>query len=72
MNARERVLTALAHQEPDRVPIDLGGSVVTSISKLTYAALREHLELRLDADVVEPCGDEFGFILLCRLARVDP
>ncbi|MCP4544204.1 MAG: hypothetical protein GY832_44395 [Chloroflexi bacterium] len=24
MNSRERTLTALAHQEPDRVPIDLG------------------------------------------------
>ncbi len=45
MNSRERVLTALNHEEPDRVPIDLGGSAVTSISKLTYAALREHLGL---------------------------
>lgn len=45
MNSRERVLTALDHEEPDRVPIDLGGSAVTSISKLTYAALREHLGL---------------------------
>jgi len=45
MKSRERVLTALNHEEPDRVPIDLGGSVVTSISKLTYASLREHLGL---------------------------
>jgi hypothetical protein len=26
MTHRERVLAALAHQEPDRVPFDLGGS----------------------------------------------
>ena len=45
MKSRERVLTALKHEEPDRVPIDLGGSAVTTISKLTYAALREHLGL---------------------------
>ena len=25
MNSRERMLTALRHQEPDRVPIDFGG-----------------------------------------------
>jgi uroporphyrinogen decarboxylase len=45
MNSRERVLTALDHQEPDRVPIDLGGSAVTSIAIPTYAALRDHLAL---------------------------
>ena len=45
MNSRERVQTALDHQEPDRVPIDLGGSVVSSISITTYAALRDHLGL---------------------------
>ena len=45
MNSRERVVTALNHEEPDRVPIDLGGSAVTSISKLTYAALRDHMGL---------------------------
>jgi uroporphyrinogen decarboxylase len=45
MTSRERVQTALAHQEPDRVPMDLGGSVVTSIGLEPYAALRQRLEL---------------------------
>ncbi len=45
MNHRERVLTALNHQEPDRVPIDFGGTVDSSISALSYQALRERLEL---------------------------
>jgi hypothetical protein len=45
MNSRERVQTALAHQEPDRVPIDLGGTVVSTIALPTYAALRRHLGL---------------------------
>jgi uroporphyrinogen decarboxylase len=45
MKSRERVLTALDHHEPDRVPIDLGGSVVSSIALSTYAALRDYLGL---------------------------
>ena len=45
MTSRERVQTALAHQEPDRVPIDLGGTVVSTIALSTYAALRRHLGL---------------------------
>jgi hypothetical protein len=45
MKSRERVQTALAHQEPDRVPIDLGGTVVSTIAIPTYAALRRHLGL---------------------------
>lgn len=43
MNSRERVQTALAHQEPDRVPIDLGATAVSTIAIPTYAALRKHL-----------------------------
>ena len=45
MTSRERVQMALAHQAPDRVPIDLGGTVVSSIAIPTYAALRQHLGL---------------------------
>jgi len=41
----ERVLTALEHKEPDRIPLDLGGPCVTGISKITYKALREHFGL---------------------------
>jgi uroporphyrinogen decarboxylase len=71
MNSRERVLTALAHQEPDRVPIDLGGTVVSTIAIPTYAAVRRHLGLperpietlelvqqvaRVDEDVMDRLG----------------
>ncbi|MGO9310749.1 MAG: uroporphyrinogen decarboxylase family protein [Spirochaetia bacterium] len=45
MTSRERIQTALAHEEPDRVPIDLGGSVVTSIGIPAYTALRARLGL---------------------------
>ena len=45
MTPRERILTALDHREPDRVPIDLGSSIVTSVTKAAYEPLREHLGL---------------------------
>jgi uroporphyrinogen decarboxylase len=45
MNHRQRVLTALRHQEPDRVPIDLGGTVDSTIMAVAYKQLREHLNL---------------------------
>ena len=45
MTSRERVLTALRRQEPDRVPFDLGSTQVTTIALGAYCALREHLGL---------------------------
>ncbi len=40
MKSRERVIRALNHQEPDRVPIDLGGTIVSSIVKKSYVELK--------------------------------
>jgi uroporphyrinogen decarboxylase len=45
MNSRERVLTALNHKEPDRVPYDMGGTVVTGIQAKAYRRLRQYLGL---------------------------
>lgn len=45
MNSRERVLATLDHKEPDRVPFDLGGTVVTGIHVKAYQALRHYLGL---------------------------
>jgi len=45
MTHRERVLTALRHREPDRVPIDFGGTVDSTILAVPYRALRSHLGL---------------------------
>ena len=44
LSSRERVALALAHQEPDRVPVDLLGSA-TLIVDDTYFALLDHLGL---------------------------
>ena len=43
--SRRRVEMALSHQEPDRVPYDLGGSILTGIHVQAYRRLREHLGL---------------------------
>jgi len=40
---RERVLAAIAHTEPDRVPVDLGGMRSTGIMAMAYARLKEHI-----------------------------
>lgn len=45
MTSRERVSTALAHQEPDRVPLDVGGGQSTSLSIEAYERLKRHLAI---------------------------
>jgi len=43
MNSRDRVLSAINHKDPDRVPIDLGGSPSSGISVVAYQNLIKHL-----------------------------
>jgi uroporphyrinogen-III decarboxylase len=45
MNGRERVLAALNHQQPDRVPVDFGGTSVTGVHVTCVAALRDRYGL---------------------------
>lgn len=45
MTSRERVLTALNHREPDRIPVDLSGHRSSGIAAIAYARLRKHLGL---------------------------
>lgn len=45
LSHRERLLRTLAHQEPDRVPLDLGSTQVTGIHVDAYHRLREVLGL---------------------------
>jgi uroporphyrinogen decarboxylase len=46
MNHRERVLTALSHRNPNRVPIDFGGTHDTGIVVGAYERLKTHLGIR--------------------------
>jgi len=43
--SRKRVEAALHHREADRVPYDLGGTILTGIHHLAYRKLRAHLGL---------------------------
>ena len=45
MTSRERVLTALNHREPDRVPIDCSGHRSSGIAAMLYPKLRQYLGL---------------------------
>lgn len=45
LTSRERVRMALNHEEPDRVPVDIGASRVTGISAIAYRNLLDYLGL---------------------------
>ena len=45
MTSRERVIAALNHQQPDRVPLDLGSTAVTGIAASALHRLRRSLGL---------------------------
>jgi hypothetical protein len=45
MASRERVQASLAHREPDRVPVDFGGTTVTGLHALCVERLRGHYGL---------------------------
>lgn len=52
MNSRERVIAALEHREPDRVPIDLGGNQ-TGIHKFAYEKLLDYLGLEEEIEIMD-------------------
>ena len=71
MTSRERVRAALSFREPDRVPLDLGGSIMSGIMAHPLDRLRRHLGLEprpvkvyevfqmlgeVEADLVERLG----------------
>ncbi|NLE45557.1 MAG: methyltransferase, partial [Chloroflexi bacterium] len=41
--SRERVMLAVDHREPDRVPIDLGGHRSSGIMAIAYGRLKQYL-----------------------------
>ncbi len=53
MNSRQRVLAALAHQEPDRVPVDFGSTWITTITIAKYEELKRHFGIESETVVME-------------------
>ena len=72
-SSRERLLIALNHGEPDRVPSDLGSTQVTGIHAVAYQALRARLGLPRVTPTM--CDDIQGLALpdhdLLDLWRID-
>jgi uroporphyrinogen decarboxylase len=70
MNSRERVLAAINHRLPDRVPIDLGGTRQSGIAASTYQAVKQKLGIdtptrvfdvyQMIAEVERPIMERFG------------
>lgn len=55
MDSKKRILTALSHKEPDRIPVDFGSTPVTGIHVLPIAKLRRAFGLEnIPVKVIEP------------------
>jgi len=64
LTSRQRVMKAVNHQEPDRVPIDLGGHPSSGISAIAYNRLKRHLGI--------DSGDIYVYDFIQQLAIVEP
>lgn len=62
--SRERILAALNHKEPDRVPVDFGGMRSTGIMAIAYNKLKNYLGIKTGATKV--------YDLMQQLAEVEP
>ena len=62
MTSRERVLNAIRHREPDKVPWDLGGMRSTGMMAMAYAKLRKALGLPQEEIKVYDVGQQLAWI----------
>ncbi|GMQ57376.1 uroporphyrinogen decarboxylase family protein [Vallitalea sediminicola] len=46
MTSRERILAAINHKQPDKVPIDLGATPSSNISAIAYNNLKKKLDIK--------------------------
>jgi uroporphyrinogen decarboxylase len=74
----ERVKAALAHKEPDRIPFDIGGTMVTGINVNALRDLRKHLGLSGEVQIrdkvtqMADTGDEIIERLKIDIKNVSP
>ena len=61
---RERVLQAINHQQPDRVPIDLGGHRSSGMMAIAYNKLKKYLGITT--------GDIYVYDVVQQLAIIEP
>ncbi len=53
MTSRERVMAALDHREPDRIPRDIGGTFTTGLHVSAYSRLMTHLGMDPGPEAVD-------------------
>jgi len=53
MNGRERLRAAIAHQESDKVPVDMGATPSSGISAIAYSNLLEYSRLGGSTDIYD-------------------
>jgi uroporphyrinogen decarboxylase len=67
MTSRERILAAIEHRQPDRVPLDLGATPSSGISAIAYGNLKRHLGITDGStriyDVVQQLAQPEDFLL---------
>jgi len=64
ITSRERVLMAVDHREPDRVPIDMGGHRSSGMMAIAYDRLKQHLGIT--------SGHVYVYDLVQQLAIIEP
>lgn len=64
MKPRERLMTAVNHSEPDKIPVDFSGHLSSGISAVAYARLKDYLDIE--------GGDIFVHDIIQQIAIVEP
>ena len=78
LTSYERVQAALRHKEPDRIPFDLGGSMVTGINVNALRELRKYLGffgepvVKDEVTQMAETGDDVGELLKVDVRNVGP
>ena len=62
MNSRERVLAAINHQEPDRIPLDLGSGHACKFTKYFYEKLLDYFGITDEKDRLEICQKPYQLV----------
>ncbi len=52
LSHRERVMRALSHEEPDRVPFDLGGTRCSTVHVVEYQKLKAHFGIESEDTII--------------------
>ena len=62
MTSRERILDALNHKEPDKVPVDLGGTICTTISATANEKLKKFLNIDSAVFIINGRKSKFNYV----------